>query len=106
MTVKQKSGEALLARNIIDKQSAALVDLEIARLVKPETKTAGKAEPVSQANLGAAPPDDYHLVVTCLEEEMGYPKATAEKASKLACLNFPGAGLEMKIQKALNYLGG
>ncbi len=49
--------------------------------------------------------DDYQALVTCLKENMGYPKAKAEEATAYVMGKFPDERLETKITEALKYLG-
>jgi len=102
MTIKQKLGEALLARGIIDKQSAALIDLEIARLVKPEVhskvKMPGQVLPAGPDNTGG----DYQDLVDTLTR-LGYSKGEAMSAAKHVYQKFPHETLENKIKIAFQY---
>lgn len=50
--------------------------------------------------------DDYQDVVSCLKEQMGYPKTEAEKAAKHVIDKVPNESLENKIKQALKYLSG
>jgi hypothetical protein len=49
--------------------------------------------------------DDYQDIVTCLKEQMGYPKAKAEEATEYVMGKFSNESLETKIAEALKYLG-
>lgn len=49
--------------------------------------------------------DDYERIVTCLEEQMGYPKAKAEEATEYVIGKFSNESLETRIAEALKYLG-
>lgn len=48
--------------------------------------------------------DDYQAMVSCLKEQMGYPKTKAEEAAKYVMEKFLNESLENKITHALNYL--
>ncbi len=49
--------------------------------------------------------DDYQNIVTCLKEQMGYPKAKAEEATEYVMGILSNESLETKIAEALKYLG-
>lgn len=48
--------------------------------------------------------NDYQAIVTCLKEQMGYPKAKAEEAAKYVMEKAPNEPLESKIREALKFL--
>ena len=78
---------------LLDPLSRALMDKFTKEIPSPETP---------QLPTG----DDYEAIVTCLKEQMGYPKAKAEEAAKYIVRTFSNESLENKIKYALNYLGG
>lgn len=49
--------------------------------------------------------DDYQAIITCLKEQMGYPKAKAEEAAKYVMEKAQNESLEDKVKEALKYLG-
>jgi len=84
---KEKGFEGLL-----DPISCSLLDKFAKELPSPET---------TKTITG----DDCQNLITCLKEQMGYPKAKAEEAAKYVMDAVPNESLENKIKEALKYLG-
>lgn len=84
---KEKGFEGLL-----DPISCSLLDKFAKELPSPET---------TKTITG----DDCQNLITCLKEQMGYPKAKAEEAAKYVMDAVPNESLENKIKGALRYLG-
>ncbi len=77
---------------LLDPLSCALMDKFTKEIPSPETRKSITG-------------DDYHSIVTCLKEQMGYPKAKAEEATEYVMGIFSNESLETKIAEALKYLG-
>ena len=78
---------------LLDPVSCALMDKFTKELPSPETPKLASG-------------DDYQAIVTCLKEQMGYPKTKAEEAAKYVMEKTPNESLENKIKQALSHLSG
>lgn len=77
---------------LLDPVTSSLVDRFAKELPSPETPKLITG-------------DDYQSIVTCLKEQMGYPKAKAGEATEYVMGKFSNESLETKIAEALKYLG-